>query len=281
MEPTDFSPLQVIWDLPNNWCEEAHLSGALHHAGLMLQGLGLAERFVFVVTSVSDQIPMKHPDRVVVLQTSDEGHEIPDYLADAFMVFKNYKPFDGLRESLRVIPLGCNKDVPAIPGKPMAQRELDLFFIGRPDFREEFFAGTEAAFSGRDDITFEIGEAPGFRLGRSPEDYARRLADTKIALSPRGVSHETFRTYEALRAGCVVIAQRQLSAWFTEGWPVIEVDDWSDVGDLADDLLGDSARLEDLSRQSLAWWQEKCSEEAVAHYVVRELAIKLIGEAER
>ena len=118
-------------------------------------------------------------------------------------------------------------------------------------------------------------------MGRPPEDYARRLADTKIALSPRGVSHETFRTYEALRAGCVVIAQRQLSAWFTEGWPVIEVDDWSDVGDLADDLLGDSARLEDLSRQSLAWWQEKCSEEAVAHYVVRELAIKLIGEAER
>ena len=71
MEPHDFLPLQVIWDLPDNWCEEAHLTGVLRAAGSMLKGLGLADRFVFIVTADSDRIAVKHSDRVVVLQTSD------------------------------------------------------------------------------------------------------------------------------------------------------------------------------------------------------------------
>jgi len=281
LDTTDFFPLQVIWDLPDNWCEEAHLSGALQHAGRMLDGLGLAERFIFVVTSVGNQIPMKHPDRVVVLQTSDEGHEVPDYVADTFMVFKNYHPFEALPENLRVIPLGCNKDVPNTPGKRMSERGLDLFFIGRPEYREEFFAAMKALVRNRAELNTEVSEAPGFRLGHSPEEYSRRLADTKIALSPRGVSHETFRTYEAMRAGCAVLAQRQLPTWFNEGWPVIEVDNWAEAGIIVDDLLGDPARLDALSHQSVAWWEEKCSEEAVAHYIVRELAIKLMGASDR
>ncbi len=112
----------------------------------------------------------------------------------------------------------------------------------------------------------------------APDVYAARLADTKIALSPRGVSHETFRTYEAMRAGCAVIAERQLPAWFTEGWPVIEVDDWNEAGPIIEGLLADPRRLEELGRACQAWWLEKCSEEAVAHYIVRELSLRLMGK---
>ena len=100
--------------------------------------------------------------------------------------------------------------------------------------------------------------------------------NTKIALSPRGVSHETFRTYEAMRAGCVVVTDRQLSSWFTNGWPLIEVENWFGVGDLVDELINDPARLTDLSSKTLAWWQQECSEEAVAHYIVRQLSLKLL-----
>ena len=248
----------------------------LQAAGHMLKGLGLAERFIFVVTADSHQIEMKHSDRVVVLQTSDEGHEIPDYAADVFMIFKNYQPFVQMPENLRVVPLGCNKDVPKLPRKPMAARALDVFFIGRPEYRESFFGAAISAFDDHEDLNVEISKAPGFRLGHTPQDYAGRLADTKIALSPRGVSHETFRTYEAMRAGCVVIAERQLPSWFNEGWPVIEMADWDGVGGRVRELLNDPARLEDISRQSLHWWREKCSEEAVAHYMVRELSLKLL-----
>ena len=277
MEPHDFLPLQVIWDLPDNWCEEAHLTGILQAAGSMLKGLGLADRFVFIVTADSDRVAVKHSDRVVVLQTSDEGHEIPDYVADVFMTFKNYQPFDPVPGNLRVIPLGCNKDVPKLAPKPMVARALDVFFAGRPEYRDSFFSNATLALEDHEDLNVEISKAPGFRLGLSPQDYADRLADTKIALSPRGVSHETFRTYEAMRAGCVVIAESQLSSWFNEGWPVIEVADWQGVGSLTRELLSDPRQLEEISQQSLDWWQEKCSEDAVAHYMVRELSLKLLG----
>lgn len=268
----------MIWELPDNWCEWDHLEKTLGHAEHLLSGLGLADRFVFVVTSVADNLPLRHRDKVVVLQTSDEGHEIPAYIDDVFMVFKNYRPFETAPDNLRVIPLGCNKDVPVVAPLAMADRPLDVFFIGREYLREPFFAATARAFDGRDDLSAEIEQAPAFREGLPPDVYAQKLAGTKIALSPRGVSHETFRTYEALRAGCAVIANRQLPTWFTDGWPVIELDDWQDVGGVVDGLLGDEQRIEQLSRDSLSWWREKCSEEAVAHYIVRELSLRLMSE---
>ena len=276
MDTVTFKSLNVFWELPNNWCEEDYLKGVLEHADYLLSNLGLSKRFVFVVTSFSNRLPIRHPERVVVLQTSDEGHEIPTYIEDAFMIFKNYRPFDNSPGNLRVIPLGCNKDVPALSPRVVSERDLDVFFIGRSlIFRKQFFAATQRAFKDRPDLTTKIEEASGFRLGMSPEAYGECLVNTKIALSPRGVSHETFRTYEAMRAGCVVVAERQLPTWFTTGWPVIEVDDWFDIGNLVDDLIDDPVRLNDLSLNTFAWWREECSEEAVAHYIVRQLSLKL------
>ncbi len=278
MSPVRFPNLNVVWELPDNWCEWDHLEQVLLHTDRFLTGLGLADRFIFVVTSVGDTLPISHAERVVVLQTSDEGHEIPAYTGDAFMVFKNYRPFDPMPDNLRVIPLGCNKDVPVVAAKPMNDRSLDVFFIGRPEFREPFFTAMNAWLEDRNNLNAEIEQAPAFREGLAPEVYAVRLADTKIALSPRGVSHETFRTYEAMRAGCAVIAERQLLAWFTEGWPVIEVDDWNEAGPIVEGFLADPARLEELGQVCQAWWLERCSEEAVAHYIVRELSLRLMGK---
>ena len=229
-----------------------------------------------MVTSYSDRLPIRHPERVVVLQTSDEGHEIPAYLGDVFMVFKNYRPFDPVPNNLHVIPLGYNKDVPALSPKDMTERSLDVFFVGRSHLRKPFFEATRKAFSDRPNLNAKIEEASGFRKGISPNAYGKCLVNTKIALSPRGVSHETFRTYEAMRAGCVVVVDQQLSTWFTNGWPLIEVENWFGVGDLVDELINDPARLTDLSSKTLAWWQQECSEEAVAHYIVRQLSLKLL-----
>ena len=269
-----FRRLNVIWELPETWCETEHISRALEELERQFAAHGLAERFIFVVTSRADQLPLKHRDRVIVVQTSDEAHEVPDYVDDVFMIFKNYRPFAPAPGNLRIIPLGCNKDVPAVEPRPMAERSVDLFFIGRPEYRDDFFAAARL-LSSRRDLMARISAGPSFREGMAPEIYGATLADTKIALSPRGVSHETFRTYEALRAGCAVIAARHLPAWFTDGWPVIEVDDWRALPELADTLLGDPARLESLSRLGLEWWRAMCSPEAVGRYMAREIVGRL------
>lgn len=274
-----FKHLNVIWEMPENWCEWDHVEGTLTRLEHYLVNLGFADRFVFVVTANADNLAFANEERAVVYQTSDEAHEIPDYINDVFMVFKNYRPFYPAPETLRIVPLGCNKDVPVLPVQAMADRSLDLFFIGRDEYRDDFYAAMaeqypEAARGPK----IEIEKALGFRAGHTPEVYAHKLAQTKIALCPRGVSHETFRIYEALRSGCAVIAARQLPSWFNEGWPVIEVDDWSGLKDLAEGLLGDEKRLTEISVQSRAWWEEKCSEEAVAHYMARELSLRLMKQ---
>lgn len=274
MTTPHFARLNVVWELPDSWCESDHIAGALTVVEHLLAPHGLAEHFIFVVTSHGDKISVRHPERVIAIQTSDEGHEVPAYLGDVFLAFKNYRPFAPLPENLRIIPLGCNKDVPDLAGAPISERGTDVFFIGRDVHRDDFFAAA-LPLNGRDDIAARIDLAPAFREGLSPADYAAYLADTKIALSPRGVSHETFRTYEALRAGCAVIAARQLPSWFVDGWPVIEVDDWTGLDRRIEDLLSDTDRLQNLSARGQAWWRERCCPEAVGRYIVQEIVARL------
>ncbi|MBT3552629.1 MAG: hypothetical protein HOO19_16775 [Rhodospirillaceae bacterium] len=268
-----FRRLNVMWELPDDWCEEQHIIDILASIEPRMLEMGLAERFVFVVTSVAGQLPMAHKERVIVLQTSDEGHEVPAYANDVFMTFKNYPPFGAVPDNLCAFPLGCNKDVAELPALGMAERPIDVFFIGRKEFRDEFFAATDHAFG---DLRTDISKAPEFRKGLSPEDYADKLAQSKIALAPRGVSHETFRTYEALRAGCVVIAQRQIPCWWTNGWPVIEVDDWLGIDDVVRAQLDDGAAMQERAAAGRQWWLDKCSPAAVANYMMGEIAARLL-----
>ena len=133
-----FRRLNVMWELPDDWCEEQHIIDILASIEPRMLEMGLAERFVFVVTSVAGQLPMAHKERVIVLQTSDEGHEVPAYANDVFMTFKNYPPFGAVPDNLCAFPLGCNKDVAELPALGMAERPIDVFFIGRKEFRDEF-----------------------------------------------------------------------------------------------------------------------------------------------
>ncbi|MEE2746460.1 MAG: hypothetical protein VX617_06225 [Pseudomonadota bacterium] len=271
--------MHLFWDLPENWCEEDYLKNILDRVEVMLSKLNLTDRFIFIVTSVSDELPLTHSERVVVIQTSDESHEVPCFVDQAFLVFKNYKPFSIEPENLRVIPLGYNKDVPNLKPKQILDRQFDIFFSGQTNYRGVFFKSLSEFKISYPEWKMQVLKAPGFRQGLSPENYSNYLIDSKVALAPRGVSHETFRIYEAMRAGCVVIAERQLPTWFSHGWPIIEVDDWANSGPLISALLSDSENLEAISLRTLRWWSEYCNEDAVARYIVKELTLKLIEGA--
>jgi hypothetical protein len=55
--------------------------------------------------------------------------------------------------------------------------------------------------------------------------YTEIMADTRIALAPRGSSVETYRFFEAMRQGCVVICDRLPPHWFYAGCPAVQIDD--------------------------------------------------------
>src|SRR6202000_1779185 len=55
--------------------------------------------------------------------------------------------------------------------------------------------------------------------------YTEIMADTKITLAPRGSSVETYRFFEAMRQGCVVICDRLPPHWFYDGCRALQIDD--------------------------------------------------------
>ena len=99
--------------------------------------------------------------------------------------------------------------------------------------------------------------------------YTEIMADTKIALAPRGSSVETYRFFEAMRQGCAVICDRLPPHWFYVGCPAIQIADWDNLEAEVKALSADPERLRDLHCRSLAWWNEKLSEQAVAQEMAK------------
>jgi hypothetical protein len=111
-----------------------------------------------------------------------------------------------------------------------------------------------------------------FGKGLAPEDYARTLANTQIALCPPGFeSHETIRHWEAMRLGCVVISAPLPPNRFYKDSPIIQLTDWSQLRPILTDLLAHPEKLQHLHSSTVDWWDKRCSEAAVAGYMAEIL----------
>lgn len=119
----------------------------------------------------------------------------------------------------------------------------------------------------------DVRVTPGFGTVTrdGAQEYSQRLMDARVCLAPRGGSVETFRFFEALRYGCVVVSERLPPTWFYAGAPVVTLEDWRCLPDLLGELCADLAGLERRHVAALAWWRDRCSEEAVAAYMAERL----------
>jgi hypothetical protein len=110
------------------------------------------------------------------------------------------------------------------------------------------------------------------------EDYSELLAQTRVCLVPRGNSPETFRFFEALRAGCVVVCESLPDHWFYRGAPVVRLRRWDQLEDVLGQLLDDNRALEQLHTASLEWWKTRCSENALGQFMAAKISAALYGE---
>lgn len=107
-----------------------------------------------------------------------------------------------------------------------------------------------------------------FGKGLAPDEYARTLANTKIAICPPGFeSHETIRHWEAMRLGCVVISAPLPPNRFYKDSPIFQLEDWSELKPLLEDLLANPDKLLARHQATADWWNGVCSESAVADYM--------------
>ena len=202
------------------------------------------------------------------------------------------------------IPLGYGNQLD-LPPTPIRERPTDVFFAGsvahwRPPkssvkywvenpktlSRRTMLDAVDALRARRPDLRAETLTTEGFVLnalayGTAPPEvlraraYSEALMNAKVCLAPRGTSPETFRYFEGLRYGCVVVTERMPKRWFYDGAPVVELDTWRDLGPTVERLLADPARLDDLHARALAWWRDVCSEAALAAYMAERIEARL------
>jgi hypothetical protein len=185
------------------------------------------------------------------------------------------------------IPLGTYNQIET-PMVQIDERPTDIFFAGSIEHvaslrhrvaspktyaRRAMLAAVERLATNRPDLRMDIRITPDFGGSEadSPANYSRALMNARICLTPRGTSLETFRTFEGLRCGCVVVGERLPRFWFYEGSPVVELDRWADLDDALRPLLDDPAELRRQHERSLAWWREVCSEAALGRFLAARL----------
>lgn len=225
----------------------------------------------------------------------DENGRIPQELlaCPSDIVFHAYLDFDENKKEHRNLfhyPLGCNSFVDENAYVPVVQRKVNVFFSGnlhsgRKKLYQQltllkilpFFCliRIQTLFKFRFDQKFPnsyLRFSDGFSKGLPFEEYATYLSNTKILLSPPGISNlECFRHYEGLRAGCIVIAEKLPLKPQYAGSPIIEVGKWSSGFKVIQKLIRDPEMLERLSQASYQWYQNYLSPQATAKYISKSI----------
>jgi DNA-binding transcriptional LysR family regulator len=186
-----------------------------------------------------------------------------------------------------VIPLGTFNQVP-VPSVPIEDRPTDIFFAGSVEHRaslrhrlgspktlarREMVAAVDRLARRRPGLRVDLRTTAGFAASEaaSAAEYSLALMNSRICLAPRGTSVETFRVFEGLRFGCVVVAERLPRHWFYAGGPVVQLDRWNDLEEAVRPMLDDPAELRRCHEAALGWWNDRCSEPAVGRFIADRL----------
>ncbi|MBE9108740.1 glycosyltransferase family 1 protein [Nodosilinea sp. LEGE 07298] len=179
-----------------------------------------------------------------------------------------------------------------LPIRPILDRNCDVFFDGSviqhkyPVWSLRYWSKTPKAHSREqmvDNLKRFKDKNPQFQIhlalsvgfaafNYTPQStYSQNLMNTKICLAPRGTTLETYRLFEAMRYGCVIIVEYLPSRWFYNGAPVIQIGSWQNLEPVLNKLLNNPVLLQTLHQQTLDWWETKCSEKVVGKYMASEI----------
>jgi len=243
-----------------------------------------------------DSITDPSPNKVLIF-ISDERSSIPSHLQTNYRaIFKSYLQSELPGTNIFPFNIGYVNNVPDYPYKPVEDRKINVFYGGNLNFNRlvlyrsmhpiyrklppvilRSVSSINARMNGRMLMPADLSHVlpnsilyftDGFKRGLPPEEYGRILADSCIVLCPKGFnSSETFRHFEAMRAGAVVISEPLPDTHFYRDSPIIIVSDWREGLAKAKSLIENPDVLKRLQLETIHWWETVCSEEATARYL--------------
>lgn len=241
---------------------------------------------------------------VILVMLADERSRVPLEICNQFFaIIKSYYPLEENVKNILAFPIGYSNSASLTRLIPFNERKYDASYAGnflanRLDFYRQFTwlrflppfpihhvrvrtlyfkiltklnLYKPRAFQDQygKSICYWSG---GFAKGLPREEYADIISNTRIALCPKGFRNtECFRLMETMRLGCVLIADDlPPSRWYKDS-PIIIETNWLKIGTLIRGLLDDPARMAELHRKTLDWWENVCSDDAVARYLADEI----------
>jgi hypothetical protein len=195
------------------------------------------------------------------------------------------------------VPLGYYNQLD-LPIKALDQRPYDIFFAGsvlhglsltsllntpKSLSRKQMVVNLERFGQQQPEFKIKLDILPAFPSVNTLTDsdansYSERMMNTKICLVPRGGSFETFRFFEGLRYGCIVVTETLPPHWFYQGAPAIQVKDWRELPEILTTLLANPQQLQEYHHAALDWWRDYCSEMAVGSYIAEKLGAEKLQE---
>jgi hypothetical protein len=204
---------------------------------------------------------------------------------------KNVFAGTGKLSPIYSLPLGYYNQLD-LPIKPISERSYDVFFAGsvvhrsypfwslrhwlvtpKTLARQQMMVQLKKFQEKRPDFKLELSLVPSFFESHQggKQIYSEKMMDTKICIVPRGTSLETFRYFEGMRYGCVIIAETLPSRWFYDNSPAIHIEDWEQLGKILEQLLDNPELMQQKHQESLLWWKNMCSEAVVGDYIAGNL----------
>ena len=263
------------YGVEDNFCEWDYIQGVLEH-------LNLDDNFKMHIVSVTqewdytDKVVLDKERENVIIGLADEWStdNIPQSWKDNATVFKAYLKPEQEKGSVHSFPLGFNKKHVKLPNKPIKNRPTDVFFAGHASSTNrvhylrwvvEYFQ--DMPKSKRPVLDFNISR--GFNMGLDGFEYSRKMHNAKIVVCPAGnVSTETFRHYEAMRSGSIIVSPKLPQTKIYKDSAICQVDDWEyTVGDTIMDLLSDLDMLQLVQERQQQTYNNRFTAKSVAKYI--------------
>jgi hypothetical protein len=297
---------QLPWRAQQEQIYGLHLESIMEKLAIDLGDLYYKFKFVIYDHNMYKPIPefLTQGKDVILIFLSDEKSSVPLDLRDKFFaIFKSYYPLEENLENCIAFPIGYSNSAALTEFVQFEDREYDASFAGNflsnrldfyryftflkwlPPFQVKinflkkiyFKALTKLKLFRSREFRGNFGNSrvfwsDGFAKGLPRGEYARIISETKIALCPKGfMSTECYRLLETMRLGCVVVADELPPSRWYKNSPIIVTTNWLNIEKTVNDLLSSPERMLEIHKNMLMWWNNVCSDDAVASYLADEV----------
>tara|TARA_B100000131_G_scaffold300763_1_gene322403 strand:+ start:579 stop:1442 length:864 start_codon:yes stop_codon:yes gene_type:complete len=254
----------------------------------------LKNDYSFIIQVWDHELPKETKYPKVFISTSDESHKVPKQIHDEDFVhiFKQYIPLsrwsqgdqdatsvefsllgDVIRKKVTALPL-CHLKGVEDQGLSIKERKYDWSWMGQfnPYTRLYFRGQIEKLLSERPDCESKVLWYDGWNNGEDAESYSDVINNTKIVPVPIGSgSYESFRFFEAMMCGCVVLNTALPTTDFYNNARHVRLKNWDQLIRAVDILMEDPDRMQVLSDRARKWYKDFCSPEAISNLIISKL----------